>query len=78
MAGIEYTTRSVPISDKVLNGGLNSTAGALGLQNNESSDLQNIALGGCEPICQPLDLNLMMAKICDIQNQVNALVAGLL
>ena len=42
MAGIEYTTRSVPISDKLLNGGLNSTAGALGLQNNESSDLQNI------------------------------------
>jgi len=42
MAGIDFTTRSVPISDKVLNGGLNSTAGALGLQNNESSDLQNI------------------------------------
>jgi len=42
MAGIPYTTASVPISDKILNGGLNTTAGALGLQNNESSDLQNI------------------------------------
>ena len=42
MAGIPYTTPSVPVSDKILNGGLNSTAGPLGLQNNESSDLQNI------------------------------------
>jgi len=42
MAGLDYTSRSVPISDQILNGGLNSTAGALGLQNNEASDIQNI------------------------------------
>lgn len=42
MAGIRFTTQSIPISDKILNGGLNSTAGPLGLANNESSDLQNI------------------------------------
>src|SRR3990167_4323033 len=44
MAGITFTTQSVPINDKTLNGGLNSTAGPLGLANNESSDLQNIDL----------------------------------
>ena len=42
MAGINYTTPSVPIASKQFNGGLNSTAGPLGLQDNESSDLQNI------------------------------------
>jgi len=42
MAGIDFTTRSVPVGDLKLNGGLNSTAGPLGLQENESSDLQNI------------------------------------
>jgi hypothetical protein len=42
MAGIQFTTPSQPISDKAFNGGLNSTAGALKLQDNESSDLQNI------------------------------------
>lgn len=42
MAGIEYTSPSVAVSDLTLNGGLNSTAGPLTLQNNESSDLQNI------------------------------------
>jgi hypothetical protein len=42
MALMKFTSRSAPYSDKVLNGGLNSTAGSLGLQNNESSDLQNI------------------------------------
>ena len=42
MAGIPYSTPSQPIGDKVLNGGLNSTAGALELKENESSDLQNI------------------------------------
>jgi hypothetical protein len=42
MAGIPYTSQSVPISDKAFNGGLNSTAGALKLADNESSDLQNI------------------------------------
>ena len=42
MAGITFTTPSVPFSDKALNGGLNSTSGPLALQNNESSDLQNI------------------------------------
>ncbi len=42
MAGIDFTSKSVPISDKLLNGGLNTTGGALSLQNNESSELQNI------------------------------------
>lgn len=42
MANIAYTTTTVPFSDNLLNGGLNSTAGPLGLANNESSDLQNI------------------------------------
>lgn len=42
MALMPYTSRSVPVSDKALNGGLNSTAGPLGLANNESSDLLNI------------------------------------
>lgn len=42
MAGINLTTQSVPVSDRVLNGGLNSTSGPLNLGNNESSDLQNI------------------------------------
>lgn len=42
MAGLVFTTPSVPISDLTLNGGLNSTAGPLTLQNNESSSLQNI------------------------------------
>lgn len=42
MAGIPYTTASQPISDKAFNGGLNSTAGALKLAENESSDLENI------------------------------------
>ena len=42
MAGIEYTSKSIPVSDILLNGGLNSTGGPLSLNNNESSDLQNI------------------------------------
>jgi hypothetical protein len=42
MAGGNYTSPSQPMGEKLLNGGLNSTAGALELQNNESSDLQNI------------------------------------
>lgn len=42
MAGITFTTQSVPFNDNILNGGLNSTGGPLSLQNNESSDLQNI------------------------------------
>ena len=42
MAGGTYTSSSVPFSDKLLNGGLNSTAGPLGLKDNESSDLLNI------------------------------------
>ena len=42
MAGIDYTTKSVPQTHTLLNGGLNSTAGPLGLKDNESSDLQNI------------------------------------
>lgn len=44
MAGLNYTTKSVPINYKRLNGGLNSTSGPLGLQDTESSDLQNIDL----------------------------------
>ena len=42
MAGITYTSSSVPTSDTALNGGLNSTAGALELKDSESSDLQNV------------------------------------
>ena len=42
MAGIKFTTKSVPIGFKKLNGGLNSTAGPLGLEPNEFSDLLNI------------------------------------
>jgi len=37
-----FISQSVPISHKGLNGGLNSSAGPLYLQDNESSDLQNI------------------------------------
>jgi hypothetical protein len=42
MAGIPYTTKSITQGDVRLNGGLNTTAGLLGLQDNESTDLQNI------------------------------------
>lgn len=42
MAGGNYTSVSVPDAYKGLNGGLNSTAGSLSVQDNESSDLQNI------------------------------------
>jgi len=42
MAGIPYTSSSIPTGSKSLNGGLNSTSGAFGVQDNESSDLQNI------------------------------------
>jgi len=42
MAGLPYTSNSNPQGQKALNGGLNSTGGALELQENESSDLQNI------------------------------------
>jgi len=42
MAGIKFTTPSAPLSIKKLNGGLNSTAGPLGLEQNEFSDLLNI------------------------------------
>ena len=42
MAGGNYTSQSVPDSYKGFNGGLNSTAGPLSVQLNESSDLQNI------------------------------------
>lgn len=42
MAGITFTTKSVPVSDNALNGGLNSTSGPLNLGNNESSELQNV------------------------------------
>jgi hypothetical protein len=42
MSGIDYTTASVPISLGSLGGGLNSTASALALADNEASDLKNI------------------------------------
>ena len=42
MAGTKFSTQSAPISFKRLNGGLNSTAGPLGLEANEFSSLQNI------------------------------------
>ena len=37
-----YKSKSVPVSYVKLNGGLNTTSGPLGLQDNESPDLQNI------------------------------------
>jgi hypothetical protein len=42
MAGSNFVSGATSFADKVLNGGLNSTAGPLALQNNESSDLLNI------------------------------------
>lgn len=42
MPGISYISRSVPVAHKSLSGGLNSTAGALGVKEDESSDLLNI------------------------------------
>jgi len=42
MANREFTSPSVTANDKSFKGGLNSTAGNLGLNNTESSDLQNI------------------------------------
>ena len=42
MAGGNYTSVSVPDAYKGFNGGLNSQAGPLSVQDNESSDLQNI------------------------------------
>ena len=38
----KYTSTSMSVGNNALNGGLNSTSGPLGLQDNESSDLQNI------------------------------------
>lgn len=42
MAGTSYTSKSATINQATLNGGLNTTAGPFGLNDNESSDLQNI------------------------------------
>jgi len=42
MAGLDLQSRSVPVALKKSNGGLNSTASALNVADNESSDLQNI------------------------------------
>jgi len=42
MAGGNYTTPSQPFSLRNFTGGLNSTAGSLGLENSESSDLRNV------------------------------------
>jgi len=42
MAGINFTSQSVPSQYQGFNGGLNSTAGPLSVKETESSDLQNI------------------------------------
>lgn len=42
MAGIDFTTRSVPFNVVKNTGGLNSTASGLNVSDNESTDLQNI------------------------------------
>ena len=42
MSSFPYTSQSTAISDKNLNGGLNTNSGPLNLNNTESSDLQNI------------------------------------
>lgn len=42
MAGIRFTTNSSPIGSIGFNGGLNTSAGPLSLQDNESPDLQNV------------------------------------
>ena len=42
MAGLKYTSPSITFADTKFNGGLNSTASPLNLQDNESSDLCNI------------------------------------
>ena len=39
---MNYTTQPVPLSYTKLNGGLNTNSGPLGLEENESPDLQNI------------------------------------
>jgi len=42
MAGIDFTTRSTPVSLIKNSGGLNSTASPIGVADNEASELQNI------------------------------------
>lgn len=42
MAGLHFTSQSSPVAHRSLTGGLNSTSGPLSLQDNESSDLQNV------------------------------------
>lgn len=42
MAGSNFTSQSIPSQYQGFNGGLNSTAGPLSVQENESSELQNI------------------------------------
>lgn len=42
MAGGNFTTPSTPFSFRNFTGGLNTTAGSLGLDNSESSDLRNV------------------------------------
>ena len=42
MPGLQFLSKSVTANHLALNGGLNSTSGPLNLQDNESSDLQNI------------------------------------
>lgn len=41
MAGLKFTTGSVPTADTDFGGGLNTTSGPLNLKNSESSDCQN-------------------------------------
>lgn len=42
MAGVKFTTQSVPVADVNFNKGLNTTGGPLSLENSESSNLLNI------------------------------------
>ena len=42
MAGISFTTKSIPISNTDFSGGLNSSSGPLNVKDNEATDLQNI------------------------------------
>lgn len=42
MAGLSFTSQSMPIADVNFNGGLNSTSGPLSVKDNEASDLLNV------------------------------------
>ena len=49
---MKFKTPSIPFSFKKHNGGLNTSAGPLGLEDNESSDLQNIDFDKFGSFCQ--------------------------